>query len=461
MFDRPSLGERVLLVQINCPPFQETIEEAKEFRALALSAGIDILGHIFIKRAYFDPKYYIGRGKVSELKQVIQDQCIELVIINHSLSPAQERNLERDWECRVLDRNALILDIFSKRAQSFEGRLQVELAQLTYFSTRLVRGWTHLERQKGGIGLRGPGEKQLELDKRLLHERLQAIHKKLKKVKKQRKQSRSARQRALLPTVAMVGYTNAGKSTLFNMLTHSEVYVADQLFATLDPTLRKFSLPQGGAAVLADTVGFMRCLPDNLVEAFQATLEETATADLLLHVVDATDPNRKDKMQAVRSVLAMIGAEDLKQIEIFNKVDCLDDALPKACQVVMRPCIQKYNRREKNEQRSHSLKCDGYRTKIIYLKKNCPRIWISSKTGLGLSELLELISMQLYGPAIKRTIVLSASESKLRAKLYEIGAVVEEQIGASGEFILDIKIAEKDHNELVASRSSSDRSPSL
>lgn len=306
-------------------------EDLDEFKELAFSVGTNAVSMITGSRQVPDPKYFVGTGKAEEIRQQVQAHQAQLVLINHNLSPTQERNLEKLLQCRVLDRTRLILDIFAQRARSFEGKLQVELAYLSHISTRLVRGWTHLERQRGGIGLRGgPGETQLEVDRRLIRNRIKMIKGRLQKVRKQREQSRRARTKAVVPTIALVGYTNVGKSTLFNLLTGAEVYSANQLFATLDPTLRRVYLPEKGSVILADTVGFIRHLPHQLVEAFRATLEEVTKADLLLHVVDAHDPNRNTRIAQVNAVLAEIEAKDVPQILVYNKIDLCEDVIPHA-----------------------------------------------------------------------------------------------------------------------------------
>lgn len=302
MFERPQGGERAVLVQLALPGV-DADKALAEFEELALSAKAEVLDCVLGARATPDAKYYVGKGKAEEIAHLVNMLDADLVLVNHELSPSQERNLERLFGCRVVDRSGLILDIFAQRARTFEGKLQVELAQLQHLSTRLIRGWTHLERQKGGIGLRGPGETQLETDRRLLRERIRYINKRLEKVRCSRDQNRQARRKASMPTVSLVGYTNAGKSTLFNVLTGEHTYVADQLFATLDPTMRKLELPGSSAAILADTVGFIRDLPHHLVEAFRATLEETQQADLLLHVIDISDPNWRETVFEVQKVL--------------------------------------------------------------------------------------------------------------------------------------------------------------
>lgn len=330
--------------------------ELDEFKELAAAAGAKPAQVITARRDKPAAKYYVGSGKAEEIKQAVLDNEAELIIINHDLSPGQERNLERLTACRVLDRTGLILDIFAQRAQSFEGKLQVELAQLQHLATRLVRGWSHLERQKGGIGLRGPGETQLETDRRLLGQRVKHIRARLEKVKNQRRLRRRQRQRNDVPSVALVGYTNTGKSTLFNRLTRSDVFAADQLFATLDPTVRRFELESYGRVVLADTVGFVRKLPHDLIEAFHATLEETRGASLLLHIVDASDEERRERIRQVNEVLEEVGAAEVPQLLVFNKVDLLDTAksAPKL---------------ERNE---HGMP---------------RRVWVSAETGAGLDLL--------------------------------------------------------------------------
>ena len=296
LIEAPITTNRALLVHIGFPRLAE--DHTVEFEELARSAGAQVIGAVSAIRRAPDPKFFVGSGKANEIADLVQQHQVDLVLVDHHLSPSQERNLERKVGCRVLDRNGLILDIFATRARSFEGKLQVELAQLKHLSTRLIRGWTHLERQKGGIGLRGPGETQLETDRRLIGHRIRTLNSRLVKVLRQRQQRRRARSRAQIPTVALVGYTNAGKSTLFNQLTHAGVYQADQLFATLDPTLRRLKLPKASHVILADTVGFVRNLPHELVAAFQATLEETRNAGLLLHVVDVTDPEHNDRIES-------------------------------------------------------------------------------------------------------------------------------------------------------------------
>lgn len=414
MFERPRIGQRVILVHLDFPN-QQFSEDLPEFHELALSAGAQPLTTITGMRQAPDPKYFVGKGKAEEIRCAVILEQADLVLFDHSLSPTQERNLEKLLKCRVLDRTGLILDIFAQRARTFEGKLQVELAQLQYLSTRLVRGWSHLERQKGGIGLRGPGEKQLETDRRLLRERIKSINKRLDKVRRQRNQSRRARRRAALPTVSIVGYTNAGKSSLFNLLTKADIYVADKLFATLDPTLRRIEISGAGIAILADTVGFIRHLPHGLVEAFRATLEETRDANLLLHVIDASDENRRENIEHVNEVLEEIAAQDVPQIKVYNKIDLTEHADP---------------RMERNE--------DG----------KPDRVWVSAKTGVGLDLLQKAIGEQLYGDPVYRSLCLGPEEGKLRAELYEMGAVLSERIDEEGNWLVSIRIALGDFERL-------------
>ncbi|RJQ47784.1 MAG: GTPase HflX [Gammaproteobacteria bacterium] len=360
MFDRartrPPGAERAVLVQMERQG-QDQAAELAELRELARSAGVIPVAAVGGTRRKPDPQYYVGSGKAEEIRNAVAREQAAVAVFNHELSPSQERNLQRLLNCRVLDRTGLILDIFARRAQTHEGKLQVELAQLQHISTRLVRGWTHLERQKGGIGLRGgPGETQLESDRRLIAGCIKQVQKRLHKVQQQRAQGRKRRSKAALPTVSLVGYTNAGKSTLFNVLTGARVYAADQLFATLDPTLRRVELPGAASVILADTVGFIRDLPHDLVAAFRATLEETRLACLLLHVVDAGDPRHRERSEQVNQVLQEIGAQDIPQIEVYNKIDLLENGAPRL-------------------ERHH----DG----------SVKRIWLSAATGVGL-DLLRL-----------------------------------------------------------------------
>lgn len=321
MFDRPGGGDAAVLVSLDFgdPDYRDSLDELGQ---LALTAGLEVRERVEGRRAKPDSTYFVGSGKVEEVAAALQGGGAKVVVFNHDLTPSQQRNLERKLECRVVDRTGLILDIFAQRAQSFEGKLQVELAQLEHLSTRLVRGWTHLERQKGGIGVRGgPGETQLELDRRMLRDRIKYLKDRLAKLKMQRGIQRRARKRSRVMSVSLVGYTNAGKSTLFNRLTQSGVYAADKLFATLDTTSRKLYIPDGGPVVISDTVGFIKHLPHALVSAFGATLEEAVQTDLLIHVVDVASPNRDEQILQVNKVLEEIGAHEVPQLMVLNKID--------------------------------------------------------------------------------------------------------------------------------------------
>ena len=408
MFERPEAGERAILVHLMLQAGQEDLSELKE---LAKSAGAEPVSIITGSRRTPDSKYFIGTGKVAELKAVIAAEKADIVLFNHPLTPSQERNLEQALETRVVDRNRLILDIFAQRAQTFEGKLQVELAQLRHLSTRLVRGWSHLERQKGGIGLRGPGETQLETDRRLLGIRIKQITARLDKVVKQRQQSRVRRKRAEIPSVSLVGYTNAGKSTLFNLLTGSDIYAADQLFATLDPTLRRFALPNGSAIVLADTVGFIRHLPHELVAAFRSTLKEASEAELLLHVIDADAQDREATVFHVNQVLAEIGAEKIRQLEIFNKIDLLDGMMPK-------------------------LDRDENGRPV--------RVWISAQHGLGIDLLAQALGEIFSATRVKKLCKLSPSQGGVRAKLFASALIIDEEVNDEGGWTLSIEIDRRD-----------------
>ena len=413
MFDRPQGSERAILVQI-APNGTDAETAMAEFKELAMSAHADVVGYVLGTRAKPDAKYYVGLGKTEEIREQVLAHDAELVLVNHELTPSQERNLEQLLECRVVGRSGLILDIFAQRARTFEGKLQVELAQLQHMSTRLIRGWTHLERQKGGIGLRGPGETQLETDRRLLRERIKIINKRLEKVRSSRDQNRRARQKAAMSTVSLVGYTNAGKSSLFNALTGAGIYVADQLFATLDPTMRKLDLPGSAGVILADTVGFIRNLPHHLVAAFLATLEETKEADLLLHVIDIADPNWREAVLAVEKVLKEIGVGDVKVIQVFNKIDLLD----------------------------------GLDAKVDFQEDSC-QVWVSAATGAGLDLLREVIATQLHGAIIDEEIELSSDDAKLRASLYAVGAVLGESFTDDGGWRVHIRMSKAEKERLL------------
>ena len=417
MFERPDSGERAALVHITFQGGRGS-DNLDEFTDLAVSAGALPVATVTGRRRAPDAGHFIGRGKLEELRQQIASENVEVVIFDHALTPAQERNLEARLGCRVLDRIALILDIFAQRASTFEGKLQVELAQLQHLSTRLVRGWTHLERQKGGIGLRGPGEKQLETDRRLVAERIRVIRRRLDGVSTRRELSRRSRSRAGVPVVALVGYTNAGKSTLFNRLTGARVSTADRLFTTLDPTLRRLDVNGRKGLILADTVGFVSGLPHELVAAFRATLEETRRASLALHVIDASDPRRDDKIIQVNDVLREIGAGDLPQIRVYNKVD--------ACHL---------DARALNGEAAHSVppheNGNGYSR----------RVWVSARESIGLDVLIRVIHEFFRAATVQRLVRLPASAGRLRARLYELGTVVQEQVQDNGDWLIQIEIA--------------------
>ncbi|MBH3411001.1 ribosome rescue GTPase HflX [Pseudomonas putida] len=415
-FERHGGGERALLVHLEGQN-PEAREDPQEFQELALSAGADIVSLATVARHQPTAKYLIGSGKVEELRDLVKAEQVDLVIFNHTLTPSQERNLERVFECRVLDRTGLILDIFAQRARTHEGKLQVELAQLDHMSTRLGRGWTPLARQQGGIGLRGPGETQLETDRRLLRVRIRQIKGRLEKVRSQREQARRGRKRADIPSVSLVGYTNAGKSTLFNALTESEVYAADQLFATLDPTLRRLELADLGPIVLADTVGFIRHLPHKLVEAFRATLEESSNSDLLLHVIDAHEPERMEQIEQVLAVLGEIGAESLPILEVYNKLDLLEDVEPQ---------IQR--------------DADG----------KPQRVWVSARDGRGLELVGQAIAELLGDDLFVGTLCLEQRFARLRAQFFALGAVQSEEHDEEGRSLLSVRLPRVELNRLVS-----------
>ena len=425
MFERPDAGERAVLVHLNLHLDQEDLDELKE---LTKSAGAQPIAVVTGTRHRPDPKYFVGTGKLDEIKQVVSEQAADIVIVNHPLSPSQERNLEKALEVRVVDRNGLILDIFAQRAQTFEGKLQVELAQLKHLSTRLIRGWTHLERQKGGIGLRGPGETQLETDRRLLAVRIKQIQQRLDKVQKQRHQGRSKRKKAEIPAVSLVGYTNAGKSTLFNSLTGADIYAANQLFATLDPTLRQLPLANGSEIILADTVGFIRHLPHELIAAFRSTLQEASEADLLLHVIDVAAEDREDTIYQVNQVLNDIDAGKIPQLKVFNKIDLLDSISPH----------------------------------IDYDADGKPvAVWISAQQGLGCELLQQALNELFANNKIIKTCYLSASESGIKAKLYPFVRIIEEQQNELGDWQLTIEIDPKNLGLLKNIRTEPQNEPQI
>lgn len=418
-FDRPDSGELAVLVHLDLSRSDDS-DDPREFEELVLSAGGDPVAFLTGQRQSPTSNFFIGSGKLDELKQLVQLHGAQLVIFNHVLSPSQERNLEKELECRVLDRTGLILDIFAQRARTHEGKLQVELAQLRHMSTRLIRGWTHLERQKGGIGLRGPGETQLETDRRLLRGRISAIEKRLEKVRKQRDQGRRSRQRADLPTLSLVGYTNAGKSTLFNIITEAGVYAKDQLFATLDPTMRRVELDGVGAAVLADTVGFISHLPHKLVEAFRATLEEAANADLLLHVIDAAAEERDRNIEAVAEVLDEIGAGEIPSLKIMNKIDLM-----------------------------------GLPARIDRDDTGQPvAVWLSAQSGEGVDLLLQAIAERVGRDMIHQTYSMAgidvAASGRLRSRFYANNAVLAEGYNDEGVMQLELRMPRSDFCRILA-----------
>ena len=414
MFERPKSGEKAILVHMSLHGVPEP-DALQEFTELARSAGAEPLALVATQRKVPDSRLYIGSGKAEEVHELVTLHGAELVIFDNTLSPSQERNLEKIFECRVLDRTGLILDIFAQRARSHEGKLQVELAQLRHLSTRLVRGWTHLERQKGGIGLRGPGETQLETDRRLLSQRIDQIGRRLARVDSQREQGRRSRRRNEVPTVSLVGYTNAGKSTLFNRLTAAGVYAQDQLFATLDPTLRRVDLSDGGAVILADTVGFVSRLPHELVAAFKSTLQETVEADMLLHVIDAHSPQRAAQVAEVEDVLGQIGALEVPRIEVYNKIDLDTDAVPR----------------------------------VEYDVQGDPtRVWLSAATGAGVDGLLGALSQHFQSDIVTGHLQLGPQDGRLRALLFERGAIVLENPVDDGGWELEVALRRRDYERL-------------
>ena len=403
-FERHEGGERAIIVHLDIRQIQDP-DDLNEFELLADSAGADRLALVTGSRARPDAKYFVGSGKAQEIAELVREHDADIVLFNHNLSPSQERNIEALVQCRVLDRTGLILDIFAQRARTYEGKLQVELAQLNHLSTRLVRGWTHLERQKGGIGPRGPGETQLETDRRLLQVRVTQLKTKLEKVRQTRAQGRARRQKSDVPTISLVGYTNAGKSTLFNRLVDENIYAADKLFATLDPTLRRLDWQGVGRVVLVDTVGFVRHLPHELVESFHATLEETLEADLLLHVIDSSSEDMHEQIQAVKDVLAEID-NDVPVLNVYNKIDITDEP-------------------------AH----------IGYAKEGQPnRVYVSSRKNLGMEELSLAVQQLLMGTLTTFDLTLPYNAGQFKNTLYELGVILEESYDDNGHECLTIRL---------------------
>ena len=414
-FDRPDFGERALLVHLKLNSESEP-EDVGEFEELVRSAGGDIVDLVRGSRTSPHAKFFIGTGKLEEITEIAKRESAQLIIFNHNLSPSQERNLEAHLQCRVLDRTGLILDIFAMRARTHEGKLQVELAQLQHLSSRLVRGWTHLERQKGGIGMRGPGETQLESDRRMVRDRIKSIKKRLEKVRVQRDQGRQSRLKSDTPTVSLVGYTNAGKSTLFNLITNSDVYAANQLFATLDPTMRRLDLPEQGPIIFADTVGFISHLPHRLINAFRATLEEAAAANVLLHIIDASAEDRSTNVDRVNDVLKEIGAHELPTLLVYNKIDLMDEPVPRI---------------DRNQ--------DGKPVAV----------WLSALTGEGTELLLEAVAEYLPRKMIHTKLQLKPEQGAFRAALYNYKAVLNETYNEHGDVNLEIQLPESEFLRIV------------
>jgi GTP-binding protein HflX len=420
LFDRPRSGERCLLLHVGLRrPGQP--DELAEFKALAISAGAEVVAEVRAQIARPSARYLVGEGKVAEVAEAARASGAELVLVSQPLGASQERNLEQALKTRVLDRNGLILDIFAQRAASFEGKLQVELAQLEHLATRVVRGWTHLERQKGGIGLRGPGETQLEIDRRLIGVRIRRLKAKLARVERQHEVNRRERRRTKIPTVAIVGYTNAGKTTLFNALSGARLEAKDQLFATLDPTLRRLAIDPGEHVLLVDTVGFVRDLPHELIAAFRATLAETRDAALLLHVIDASDPHYEDRLRQVEGVLAEIGASDVETIRVYNKIDKVEGA--------------------------ERVVGDGERGRIA----------VSAATGVGLAALIREIRARVIGRPLSGQLELGPEQSRIRAKLFDWHAVLHEECKATGGWTIDVELSARRWRELCEAEGLSDR----
>ncbi len=399
---------RAILVHIDF--YRQDVPDFDELRELAKTAGVEVVDYLRFQRDHIDPKFFMGEGKVTELQALLAHHDAKLVLFNHDLTPTQERNLNQRLQAQIMSRTGLILEIFSQRARTHEGQLQVELAHLDYQATRLVRGWTHLERQRGGIGVRGgPGETQLEIDKRLLRQKMKQLKSQIEKVKSQRQLSRSSRQKSNTSSIALVGYTNAGKSTLFNQLTQSHVYVANQLFATLDPSLRQVIVPHYGEVVLADTVGFIRSLPHSLVEAFKATLEEVTAANLLIHVIDASNPDYPKQRQQVLEVLGEIGAGEQPILEVMNKID----------------------------------QSAVHEPRIDYDEQGQPiRVWLSALQGTGMSQLQQAILERLSPKLFTGVVVLPLEDAEIRSTLYHWKAVESETVDEQGQFHLQLCVSQ-------------------
>lgn len=410
-------GEKTVLVFVKFSK-NKTDNDLLEFKELANSSGVNTIKIFEVSYDKPNVKYLIGSGKVEEISEFISANNIEVVIFSQSLTPSQERNLEKKLSCRVIDKTSLILDIFALRAKSFEGKLQVELAQLRHLSTRLIRGWTHLERQKGGIGLKGPGETQLETDRRLIGKRIKYLNNRLEKVDKQRKSGRQARVKNRIPVISLVGYTNAGKSSLFNALTNTDTYVDNKLFATLDTTLRKVTLPASGEVILADTVGFIKDLPHDLIAAFKSTLEETKKANLLLHVIDSSSSERDENTTQVNKVLSQISADEVPLITIMNKID----------------------------------KLNGFKPRVDIDKDSNVKVWLSVKNNQGLDLLKRELAKKLTGFFVLAKIKLKTNAGAIRSKIYKIGYIRKEKVNKLGEWLLEIMVTKHYLNLLLANK---------